>query len=69
MRYYKYKNTDKNINNALKEQYKTLTEDEKRTFRREKRWRKFSTIVSLVIYISLVVTGIVLSCCLAYIRG
>ena len=60
LRYYKYKNTDKNINNALKEQYKTLTEDEKRTFRREKRWRKFSTIVSLVIYISLVVTGIFL---------
>ena len=60
MRYYRYKNTDKNINNALKEQYKTLTEDEKRTFRREKRWRKFSTIVSLVIYISLVVTGIFL---------
>ena len=24
LRYYKYKNTDKNINNALKEQYKTL---------------------------------------------
>ena len=60
MRYYKYKNTDKNINNALKEQYKTLTEDEKRTFRREKRWRKFSTIVSLVIYISLVISGIFL---------
>ena len=60
LRYYRYKNTDKNINNALKEQYKTLTEDEKRTFRREKRWRKFSTIVSLVIYISLVVTGIFL---------
>ena len=60
MRYYKYKNTDKNINNALKEQYKTLTEDEKRTFRREKRWRKFSTIIFLVIYISLVVSGIFL---------
>ena len=60
MRYYKYKNTDKNINNALKEQYKTLTEDEKRTFRREKRWRKFSTIILLVIYISLVVSGIFL---------
>ena len=60
MRYYKYKNTDKNINNALKEQYKTLTEDEKHTFRREKRWRKFSTIVSLIIYISLVVSEIFL---------
>ena len=60
MRYYKYKNTDKNINNALKEQYKTLTEDEKRTFRREKRWRKFSKIIFLVIYISIVVSGIFL---------
>ena len=60
MRYYKYKNTDKNIHNALKEQYKTLTEDEKRTFRKEKRWRKFSTIVSLIIYISCIVAGIFL---------
>ena len=60
LRYYKYKNTDKNINNALKEQYKTLTEDEKRTFRREKRWRKFSKIIFLVIYISIVVSGIFL---------
>ena len=58
MRYYKYKNTDKNINNALKEQYKTLTEDEKRTFRQEKRWRKFSTSVTLIIYVSCVVAGI-----------
>ena len=60
MRYLKYKNTNKNINNALKEQYKTLTEDEKRTFRKEKRWRKFSTIVSLIIYISCIVPGIFL---------
>ena len=60
MRYFKYKNTNKNINIALKEQYKILTEDEKRTFRKEKRWRKFSTIVSLIIYISCVVTGIFL---------
>ena len=60
MRYFKYKNTNKNINNALKEQYKTLTEDEKRTFRKEKRWRKFSTNVSLIIYISGIVAGIFL---------
>ena len=58
MRFYKYKNTDKNINNALKEQYKTLTEDEQRTFRQEKRWRKFSTSVTLIIYVSCVVAGI-----------
>ena len=60
MRYFKYKNTNKNINNALKEQYKTLTEEEKRTFRKEKRWRKFGTIVSLIIYISCIVAGIFL---------
>ena len=60
MRYFKYKNTNKNMNNALKEQYKTLTEDEKRTFRKEKRWRKFSTIASLIIYISCIVFGIFL---------
>ena len=60
MRYFKYKNTNKNINNALKEQYKTLTEDEKRTFRKEKRWRKFSTIVFLIIYIACVIIGIFL---------
>ena len=57
MRYFKYKNTNKNINNALKEQYKTLTEEEKRTFRKEKRWKKFSTIVSLIIYISCIFAG------------
>lgn len=60
MRYFKYKNTNKNINNALKEQYKTLTEDEKRTFRKEKRWRKFSAIVSFLIFICLTVVGIFL---------
>lgn len=45
------------MNNALTEHYKTLTENEKRTFRKEKRWRKFSTIVSLIIYISCIVAG------------
>lgn len=60
MRYFKYKNTNKNINYALKEQYKLLTEDEKRTFRKEKRWRKFSTVVSLSIYFSCIVAGIFL---------
>ena len=60
MRYFRYKNTDKNVNNALKEQYKTLSKDEKRTFRKEKRWRKFSTIVSMIIYISCIVVGIFL---------
>ena len=60
MRYFRYKNTDKNINNALKEQYKTLTEDEKRTFRKKKRWEKFSTIVTLTIFICCIIAEIFL---------
>ena len=60
MRYFRYKNTDKNVNNALKEQYKTLTEDEKRTFRKKKRWQKFSTIVSLTIFICCIIAEIFL---------
>ena len=55
MRYFRYKNTDKNVNNALKEQYKTLTEDEKRTFRKKKRWQKFSTIVTLTVFICCII--------------
>ena len=55
MRYFRYKNTDKNVNNALKEQYKTLTEDEKRTFRKKKRWEKFSTTVTLTIFICCII--------------
>lgn len=60
MRYFRYKNTGKNVNNALKEQYKTLTEDEKRTFRKEKCWRRFSMIVAFTIFISCIVTEIFL---------
>ena len=60
MRYFRYKNTDKNVNNALKEQYKTLTEDEKRTFRKKKRWQKFSTIVTLTIFICCIIAEILL---------
>ena len=60
MRYFRYKNTNKNISNAFKEQYKTLTADEKRTFRKEKQWRKFRTVVSLIIFISCIVAGIFL---------
>ena len=60
MRYFRYKNIDKNVNNALKEQYKILTEDEKRTFRKEKRWRRFSTLVTLTVFISCITGGIFL---------
>ena len=60
MRYFRSKNIDKNVNNALKEQYKTLTEDEKRTFRKKKRWQKFSTIVTLTIFICCIIAEIFL---------
>ena len=50
MRYFKYKNTDKTVNNALKEQYKTVSDEEKRMIRKEKRWRKFGNAVSVIIY-------------------
>ena len=60
MRYFRYKNTDKSVNNALKEQYKTLTEDEKRTFRKKKRWQKFSTIVTLTVFICCIIAEIFL---------
>lgn len=52
MRYFRYKNTNKNLNNAFKEQYKSLTEYEKRTVRKEKCWRRLSTIISLLIFFS-----------------
>ena len=60
MRYFKYQNTDKNYSMALKEQYKSLTADEQRTFRREKFWRNFSLIVSCAIFFSSVITGFLL---------
>ena len=60
MRYFRYKNTDKNLNNALKAQYKSLTDDEKRTFHREKRWRNFSTVVTVAVYFFCLVAGIFL---------
>ncbi len=60
MRYFRYKNTNKNISNALAAQYKTLTEDEKHIFRKKKHWRKFSTITTLVIYMSCLGAGIFL---------
>ena len=52
MRYFKYKNTNKNMNNALKERYLSLTKDEKSTVRKEKVLRRFSSIVAFIIFFS-----------------
>ena len=57
MRYFKYKNMDKNMNNALKEQYLSLTKDEKSTVRKEKIWRRFSSIVAFIIFFSCMVVS------------
>lgn len=45
---------------ALKEQYKALTADEKRTFCKEKLWRKFTLIVSSIIFFASVTAGFLL---------
>ena len=60
MRYFKYANTDKNLNNALKEQYKALTKDEKRTFRKQKAWERTGIVCSLAVLIFCMVVGICL---------
>ena len=49
MRYFRYKNTQKNMNNALKEQYLALTKDEKRIVRKEKIRRKCAGAVTLIL--------------------
>lgn len=58
MRYFKYKNANKNINNALKEQYKILIEDENRTIRKEKIWRRISSIVATGFFFLCLAVGI-----------
>lgn len=50
MRYFKHKNTEKSVENALKEQYIALIRDEKRTLHKEKIWRRVSSIASLIIF-------------------
>lgn len=57
MRYFKYKNINKNDNHTLKEQYKNLIEN-KGIIRREKFWRKLSTMISGIVYIVCLVLGV-----------
>lgn len=48
------------MNNALKEQYLTLTKDEQRTVRKEKLWRRCSSIVAFIIFFSCMFASIYL---------
>lgn len=59
MRYFKYKNTNKNDNHTLKEEYKHLIINES-IVRKEKLWRKLSTIISSIVYIFCIVLGVYL---------
>lgn len=58
MRYFRYKNENKNFNSAMREYYLRLTKDEKRTFRKEKFWNVVSLIVSVVVFFTCVTLGI-----------
>ncbi len=60
MRYFRYKNTDKNENNAHILQYQSLTADEKRIYRKEKRLRKISEIVMWTVSTLFMAAGIML---------
>ena len=51
MRYFKYRNTSKTLNIALKEQYKNLTQDQQRTARRMKAWSNFTLTVIFTLLI------------------
>lgn len=50
MRYFKYKNTDKNEKNAFKEQYKTLSAEEKRIFRKKQILEKCGCFLMILIF-------------------
>ncbi len=57
MRYFKYKNTDKNKENALKEQYEMLSGNEKRIFRKKKLLEKLGAVLAGVIFLACVWVG------------
>lgn len=57
MRYFRYNHTCKNLNNALTDQYKSLIRCEKRILQKEKIWRRFSAVLSFIIFIAAVTAG------------
>ena len=60
MRYFKYKNTNKTVKQAWREQYKTLDDYEKIVVRKGKLWRKISNIVTTIVFVLCIVIGIYL---------
>ena len=57
MRYFKYNDAKKYINAVLKEQYASLTRDEKKTYRKWRFLRRLSIIVGLIIFLSVCIAG------------
>lgn len=60
MRYYKYHNTDKTAAEVRKAQYRSLCEDDKRTVRRARRWRRAAFAVLFTLYALLFAGGLFL---------
>ncbi len=60
MRYFRHSHTNQLHNNALKEHYRSLTKDEKKTFCKERFWRRFATILGTVCYVVSFSAGICL---------
>ena len=60
MRFFRFKNTDKALEQALRAQYKTLSADEQRLIRKEKRWRNFALTVTLLLFVGLMGASICL---------
>lgn len=50
MRYFRYPNRQKNYNNALKEQYRSLSGLDKRLFRSWRRWKRFALIATFLVF-------------------
>lgn len=63
LRYYRYKNTDKNLQNAFKAQYKALARDEKRIFRRKRCLEKLGFMIVPVVFSSCMAIGAILMKC------
>ena len=57
MRYFRCRNTDKNIQNVYKKQYKLLSEEEKIMFLKEKQMNETSMFVFLGIFTFCIIGG------------
>lgn len=64
LRYFiRYKYTNKISKNAQKEQYKTLSDSDKRIYRKKRRWQRFSTFFVYLIFTPFAAAGVLLFLC------